>query len=145
MINTKENILITKVLDSILIEFNKKCLSQKYNGIRNIWKFTQCWQRGLFAKQLGLRKKANRVGTYNFRHSLGFIDSLSEKSESVGKHVVKVFTVQISDSSIICRIRRLFVKEVQTQALQNSRLVQSVEHRNLTPDVGGSNPSTAAK
>ena len=66
----------------------------------------------------------NRVGTYNFRHSLGFIDSLSEKSESVGKHVVKVFTVQISDSSIICRIKRLFVKEVQTQALQNSRLVQ---------------------
>ena len=29
--------------------------------------------------------------------------------------------------------------------LRYSRLVQSVEHRNLTPDVGGSNPSTAAK
>ena len=31
------------------------------------WKFTQCWQRGWFAKPLGLRKKVSRVGTCNFR------------------------------------------------------------------------------
>lgn len=30
-------------------------------------KFTQCWQRGQFAKLIGLRKKASRVGTCNFR------------------------------------------------------------------------------
>lgn len=30
-------------------------------------KFTQCWQRGRFAKSLGLRKKASRIDTCNFR------------------------------------------------------------------------------
>lgn len=38
-------------------------------------KFTQCWQKGRFAKSLGLRKKASRIDTCNFRHLRGFIGS----------------------------------------------------------------------
>lgn len=35
-----------------------------------IWKCTQCWQRGRFAKPLGRRNATSEVGTHHFRHAV---------------------------------------------------------------------------
>lgn len=44
--------------------------------IKKIWRSTQCWQRGLLAKQLGRRNTVSGVGTHLLRQK-GRFDSVS--------------------------------------------------------------------
>ena len=47
---------------------------------KKIWRSTQCWQRGRFAKPLGRRNTVSGVGTYLLRQKDGSIPSRSSRS-----------------------------------------------------------------
>ena len=59
-------------------------------GNPSVWKRTQCWQRGRFAKPLGRSNAASGVGTHRFRHAPSGSATCRRSNESGDYRLIRI-------------------------------------------------------